>query len=405
MLKDDQFVVHMPSAREPQPFMYPGYTPEQIEALKHYRQKTRRVSSEGYDQRLLRGSGQHSSKLDEGFTEDDLYALCPGVPGQPSFKPYRYEHTQTSPELSRITVRKRKTPRSDTNMTSNEPRRFVDKLEAKAATLFAPFASPKKTQHVKEPASTSREIPRTVPQHNACRATEQLPVKSIGSAPSPSAVVNPANVDHHHGEALKQRSGSGQPPICVPGSFEVADLSCLPRVKLVRPELAAVPRATLPTGRDKSRECSLSCQRDNNGQEKCAEIRDISSATVIHRRVSSYAEPADQHESGADILGGPKTTLSAEMLVDLLRLFLSSAKSLEMPKVAVIETLSSSEASTTEKMIALKQVLSLAAHALAICTTLAMLWKLGAAIMHLLEVLLWPLMVPLRILRWIGGLG
>ena len=113
---------------------------------------------------------------------------------------------------------------------------------------------------------------------------------------------------------------------------------------------------------------------------------------------------ADQ-DPEPESLGGTKTPLSAEVMMDILRVLLSYAKSLEMPKLAVIEILSSPEASTREKLIAVKSVLSLAAHALAICTTLAMLWKLGAAIMHLLEVLLWPLMVPLRILRWVVGLG
>ncbi|EME44211.1 hypothetical protein DOTSEDRAFT_71893 [Dothistroma septosporum NZE10] len=91
-------------------------------------------------------------------------------------------------------------------------------------------------------------------------------------------------------------------------------------------------------------------------------------------------------------------------MMDVLRLLLSYAQSLELPKVATVEILSSSDASAAEKIVALKAVLSLAAHTLALCTTLAMLWKLEAAIVHLLEVLLWPLMVPLRILRWMVGL-
>ena len=53
VLSDDQFVVRMPSAGEPQPYAYPGYSSRQIQAFEHCRNKARRESYEGYGQRLV----------------------------------------------------------------------------------------------------------------------------------------------------------------------------------------------------------------------------------------------------------------------------------------------------------------------------------------------------------------
>ncbi|KAK6419747.1 hypothetical protein LTR95_017022, partial [Oleoguttula sp. CCFEE 5521] len=51
----DRFVVNMPSAREPQPYIYPGRSAKEIEAYEHYRRTTRKVSGEGWDPRRLPG--------------------------------------------------------------------------------------------------------------------------------------------------------------------------------------------------------------------------------------------------------------------------------------------------------------------------------------------------------------
>ncbi|KAK6430277.1 hypothetical protein LTR95_013569 [Oleoguttula sp. CCFEE 5521] len=51
----DRFVVNMPSAREPQPYIYPGRSAKEMEAYEHYRRKTRKVSGEDWDPRRLPG--------------------------------------------------------------------------------------------------------------------------------------------------------------------------------------------------------------------------------------------------------------------------------------------------------------------------------------------------------------
>ncbi|KAM0718716.1 hypothetical protein Q7P37_005787 [Cladosporium fusiforme] len=63
---DDQFVVHMPSAREPQPYAYPGRTAEEIQAFEHYKSKARKTSGEGWDQRRLPSGGIRKTSAEIG---------------------------------------------------------------------------------------------------------------------------------------------------------------------------------------------------------------------------------------------------------------------------------------------------------------------------------------------------
>lgn len=64
--RDDQFVVHMPSAREPQPYAYPGRSAEEIQAFEHYKSKARKTSGEGWDQRRLPSGGIRKSSAEIG---------------------------------------------------------------------------------------------------------------------------------------------------------------------------------------------------------------------------------------------------------------------------------------------------------------------------------------------------
>lgn len=64
--RDDQFVVHMPSAREPQPYAYPGRSAEEIQAFEHYKSKARKTSGEGWDQRRLPSGGIRKTSAEIG---------------------------------------------------------------------------------------------------------------------------------------------------------------------------------------------------------------------------------------------------------------------------------------------------------------------------------------------------
>jgi hypothetical protein len=73
------------------------------------------------------------------------------------------------------------------------------------------------------------------------------------------------------------------------------------------------------------------------------------------------------------------------------------------PESNVLEVISSPTTSVKDKVAALKSALSLGGHVLAICVSLVVAWKLGEAVMRVVEVLAWPLVVPLRVLGWVVG--
>lgn len=63
---DDRFIVKMPTAREPQPYVHPGSSSPQIQAFEHYKHKARRTSGEGYDRRLFSPPEQASRGASNG---------------------------------------------------------------------------------------------------------------------------------------------------------------------------------------------------------------------------------------------------------------------------------------------------------------------------------------------------
>lgn len=432
-LKDDEFVVHMPSAREPQPFAYPGYSAEQIEAYEHYRDKSRRVSNEGYDQRLVHAS--HGSRkrpstpvpAEQALGSDEVaegLVVCP-ITGR-YFRAYR--DTSNHCDMSgppNITVRKRSAKVDSAKQRDKEEAHDrIDKAKnalsgAKSGVLFAPFASPKKSDMHVCSSNDSDNVPKSVPE--AYRNTKHAQMCSAmgaisgetahGSAPRRNSV---ANGDHYYELVdckIKKKSPSRAPDS--DSSSSAIDLRQLPRVRLVRPECAALPhhdhchRPRRSDGELGNRQCSFGCERKASDGE-CVERRMPSSGTI--RRTSPFevqawpatTSPSDKEQATA---ATSSPTSHAEIALGVLEALLSYMTHIKIPKSGQIELLMSQDAPTQERVEALKALVSLTAHALAVCTTLAMLWKLGSAVMHLLEVLLWPLAVPFKVLRWIARGG
>lgn len=432
-LKDDEFVVHMPSAREPQPFAYPGYSAEQIEAYEHYRDKSRRVSSEGYDQRLIHAS--HGSRkrpstpvpTEQPPSSDETaegLVVCPNT-GQ-YFRAYRdISNNCDMSEPPNITVRKRSVKADKVQQgDKGDVHALVDKTKhtlsgAKSGVLSAPFTSPKKPDSHACSSQCPNDVPISVPEAyrntkhaQICSATGAISGKTAhGSAPRRN---NVANGDHYYELVdCKIKKKSPRRPPDSDSSSSAIDLRKLPRVRLVSPECAALPhhdhchRPRHSHGELGDRQCSFECERKTSDGE-CVERRMPSSGTV--RRTSPFeveSSPATPSPSEKEQATAATTnpTSHAEIALGVLEALLSYMTRIKIPKSGQIELLMSQDAPTQERVEALKALVSLAAHALAVCTTLAMLWKLGSAVMHLLEVLLWPLAVPFKVLRWIARGG
>ena len=388
VLQEDQFVVHMPSAREPQPFAYPGYTAEQIEALEHYRCKARRVSSEGYDRRLFHDKpvavvDSEHMEAHSGRSRDlvDQHHR--------PFHPYtaeRYHSEPTAPEPARLMVRKRENSKvsrilhhSQPRVDAQQPSQGPSPRSPKMSTIQRPVV------HPNVPSGT-----RNLNKHaEKCSATvvgsgpKLYTVKPIGDS-SPSRRSSIDDVDQYIGRrSLSDERSAGR---MMPGAF--TDLSQLPRVRLVKPEHAAVPRNNITEGR---RQCSLGCGRQDGEEGGCTQRRVNSTGTVVHFAPPLFEKTTDEVAK----------TNHTEQLLDYILMSVNYLGSLQLPKVGLFELLRDPEVSTKEKAEALKAILSLAGHALAICTLLAMLWKLATSLVHFFEVVLWPLAVPLRLMKWV----
>ena len=93
----------------------------------------------------------------------------------------------------------------------------------------------------------------------------------------------------------------------------------------------------------------------------------------------------------------------AQLLVSLATHAYAARHHVHVPRVDLLEALSSPNASPQEKVDALKALALLVGQALGFLMVASMLWKLGNVIMNVVEVVLWPILVPFKVLRWFAG--
>lgn len=394
-LQEDQFVVHMPSAREPQPFTYPGYTAEQIEALEHYRCKARRVSSEGYDRRRFcdRSTAAIGSEQVIEAPSQSLQPFCYRRP----FTPYtagRLHDEPGSPEPPRILVRKRNSSKVRRILQHSQPKVGAQShdIDQGLPPVLGP-RSPKTSVPQRSAVQIHCDVPATV--RNINQHAEKSLASVIGSGPKLYTIKAidsspPSRRPSTHDEDLvDQYTRIRSPPSvnmhAIPGAY--TDLSQLPSVRLVRPEHAAVPRM-----KAKNRQCSLGCQGDDNQQGRCTQRRSTSNGTVVRSGSLLFRRHVTPEER-------PPVNFTTEQLLGYFLQLANYLGSLQLPRIGLLELLRDPEVSTKEKTQALRAILSLAGHALTICTLLAMLWKVGTALKEFCEVVLWPLALPLRLIK------
>lgn len=372
--KDDQ-LVHMPSAHEPQPFAYPGYSDAQIKAYEHYQHKARSTSNEGYDCRLNRSSLAIPPGAFESYDvlDDDQDLWTVNRTASQHFQPYRHRD---------ITVRKRNhlgQPKEWHEVVQVPQMQVVDTTVGLQMQHAAPSSPP----------LTSSDIRAVF----ASATGEQRSRKAFAWAlEAPPHAIDDVSRERHGKEALHSKPTYSGLVRRQSGGASANDLRVLPRIRQGREPLAE------RLDRHDGRQCSFGCQKaTSDGQ--CLERRNASSGTVIRRK--SYV--ADEIETGPQ--PHSQSTTIAEIALGIFYSLLAYIQAIPVPKSAQIETLMSPVASTKAKAEALKAVLSIAAHGVAVCTILAVIWRLGAATMQLLDVLLWPLLVPLKILMWIGNSG
>jgi len=377
VLPDDHFVVHMPTAREPQPFLYPGRTAAEIQAFEQYVRRARMVSGQGDDGRRVLGGGDprdmrqvsreetiaHRPNLGHGGEGNNVHephsgcqlhetARAGGI-GSQEFG------METSFVLKHGDVNGHAMPYSDASETSKAKRRTV-------AAKFAPFLSPR-NPHVtirrfEDQAETlvkTLKVPGAFDDLTPCREHAVIPTclrrKALKSGCSPSG--------HTHGPSLD----------LVNTSSNFADLGHLARVRLVQPTFAALPTVQHGLGK-RDRVSGTKREQSSRGCDQRTEIRD-----AVHSRKSNAGDNAPY----------PRWSL------------------FESKKTDHGEHIDSEEWPTVNdlfmQIMALKPILTFTTKALAVTAAITMVWRLGVALMQVVEALLWPLAIPFKILRLVAS--
>ncbi|KAH9824508.1 hypothetical protein Tdes44962_MAKER10234 [Teratosphaeria destructans] len=390
----DRFILHMPSAREPQPFAYPGRSPADIERLQH-------LTHTGIEsnERLLRGERwhDHASRPSGGPHHHEPPSGCDlretswkqpwkpsgqfrtaaqqqhqdrrGVPPRPgrNLSGCPLERTagdihgaHGTPSMSRGTPDLFDLPRPADLCAATVARvaLFEPQTPAGAKHLDGTDSSPgglavdgAVRPTVQAPASsTVRDVSNadeTSPPPQRAVRPRVIPRKPVGVMDSaPRRLERDGDYRRDTGaETHEHQQGPGR---------AISDLSQLPRVRLVHPALASLP----PRQRTWSRPCSLGCETaPATGQ--CTTQRRTSASSI-----------AGPHPPG----------------------HLSTDGAEEEPRVP-------SSIDTRD----LHALISLGGHVLACLTALTVAWKVGTALAMAIDALLWPFVVPLQIMRWLAG--
>jgi len=319
-------MIHMPSGREPQPYIYPGCTAEQIQAFEHYKRK---------------------------------------CPAQPDFT---YDPVSAEPD--------------------NAPN----------AATFAPYRSPRTPAATKSTKELQAVRQTQLGNVDKDRGPPPLHRKPIGSAPTPSAFAVPPPSEHLARQAPAVRPGVSSSS----AAMHYTDLSQLPRVRLVRPELASTPqhRAREISGGKAGRKCSLGCESgaDDITGGGCRERRKASvNARPPRSAFFEHDEPA--------ILTCERIDPVTEALVGLLSCAMDAALHFPLPRLALLGALRSPHTTPQQRLECVKTSLALAGQVVGVLMGLMLVWRLGAAVVQVVEALLWPVIMPFRILRWLAGGG
>ncbi|TKA31435.1 hypothetical protein B0A50_02282 [Salinomyces thailandicus] len=405
LLKDDQFIFNMPSAKEPQPFTYPGRSAAEIEAFEHYRRKTRKASGEGYDQRVL-----YAARIGSG----GVRKTSAGSPCSHHSLPAVTTETtcQAHPNTHRAH------PRA-ISLTQRPPHHYDPDLPAipgaeLSAANFAPFASPRTPASKPDLNPTLLKTVIQVPEvssspHDAALKKQQhmpdvAPArrKPLGSAPRlggsavTTATATTEDDRERERELLDANWERPKPKRERGGAADINDLSKLPKVRLMHPEHAGRPSSHAQRSAGNCvRKCSLGCQQRKETGE-CLKTKREAGGGVPEAPAALFESKARGFKIVPDL---------ENLMFSFIGAVFNAGQSVRLPSASLLGALSSDTASAKQKVEALRALLLLSGQALVFLMVVTVVLRLGAAILHAVEVLLWPLVVPFRILKWIAKGG
>ncbi|KAK3701866.1 hypothetical protein LTR37_015177 [Vermiconidia calcicola] len=410
-LSEDAFVVNMPSAQEPQPYAYPGYSAKQIAAFQHYKRKARRVSSEGYDHRLLNAARQ----LPSGSTECGNGAR--NLPPEPlcaqSVSEIRLPQTsdcKSAKMPAKNNIVAKRGARARDRGPEGDALYCVGGAEASGAT-FAPFSSPKTpTCHSSADTVTAVKTLPSATEHQAAvvKRVHRKPVASLQGRAIATNIHSSQNCDDHSTEKPSFHASTPKHP--------PTDLRDLPRIDLKHPSIASKPQAhpqRHPHQRSETRKCSFGCVRDADSdvclERRLVPVDNTSSIPSLFHDVHASTTAGSVTEPGS--LRDKQQVKShqvLEILVTVLVGIVDGCKHLNLPALprpGVLNDLTAEETTPQQKINALRTILSSTGQAIAVVVITAALWQVGSLVLRVLEIILWPILAPFRILRWLSGSG
>jgi hypothetical protein len=326
----DRFVVHMPSAREPQPYAFPGRSAQEIQAFEHCKRMARKTSGDGWDQRCPQSGGTRKSSAME-YERGKKRIPSNGMPGQ--------------------------FPTGDGTVVGREYP-GLDELDGAAfagadlhyvAASFAPYSSP-------------NTLARTI------GGRKQRPTWKLDEYGTPNS-----------------RKRQPSPPI--------AYLNQLPKGHLVHPELASLPMLRQRNAAKTSkRSCSLGCDRS---PETDTRQHIAGNHTAMQALFASddglSSSPVENATALVTYLQGLQRTFRERYNAKVL---------LQMLRPTIITTLTGSDASFEEKLAALKALLAVGGQVVGVLMAVSIVWKLFDAVAGIVSLVVWPLVVPLKVIWW-----
>jgi hypothetical protein len=349
-LRGDRFVIYMPSAREPQPYAFPGRTAEEIEAYEHYKQKARKTSGDGWDQRCVSGGIRKISGTEHERGRKRVVSGS-ATPGRfPSGDETVERVVSGSAMLGQFptrdgTVIRRGIPDLQESAFPGADVHF-------AAASFAPYLSPK------------------TPSRKSSNGRRPKPVRTLREYTT-----------------IDTRVLQEPPPI--------THLSQLPKLRLVRPELASLPMPKIrQAAKTSNRTCSLGCDRSSSA-ETCPQL-----AGSPKQAQSLFETPATDPTS----FPTEHATALAVYFLGALRAAhdrLGAAVRIIIPIPAVLVTLTSPDACLEERISAIKTLLTLVGQILGVFLAVSVLWRLLVAVAGVVGMVVWPLVVPFKLIWWV----
>nr|POE87829.1 hypothetical protein CFP56_11058 [Quercus suber] len=388
--RDDKFVLRMPSAQEPQPFDHPGCSSEQIQVREHSRQKSNGITQRGHNGSHMRNTLHCATYAPARGNSQLRFSSVPNFE-----KPFPYTkfkaHGWDAGNGEWL---------GNVDAKHARPRRNIEIARSWPASSQSRITQERTAEAGVRSGHGLHEL------QNHSKALSHIYRKPLGVAPRPRFAGG--NQDADPGAIEIDMSARAFQKGCNRGdqfdSLSTADSNIrrdpailaeiLPNIQLPHPKTAIVVRCESERRWVKKRDGFLGCGRQN-----------CNMALVNRKRQSETSLIPAEHECSSRHFEMPKCNdktilqVTLEMIVGSALLAWDTMRQTPFQR---LETLTSPDLDLQQKCDILKALLLLLGHMFPALALLVLLSRLGQAAAQALDILLWPLLFPCAILKWLA---